>query len=215
MNRFPISRQSLASILAAAVLALGISGCTTVGVAAVSAPSEPATSGLDVRVFDRARDATAGHLSPGRVLSVLETAQGAAVHNAEGADWSLSGLAPGEYRLRIRQWKKGNLDPARPDAQATKKLALRPGERTAVDVIARKVTTGAVLGTVAAVVVVAAVIAAVSVQNSMSKIDLKFERRPTEPTPLGVAAGPVPGAVAPPPEELEKIARTVARAFPE
>jgi hypothetical protein len=186
-----------------------------VGVTAAVAPSEPATSGLDVRVFDRARDAKANHASSGRVTSDLETAAGAAVHHADGPEWSLSGLAPGDYRLTIRQWKKGNPRSETPDAETTKRLLLKPGERTAVDVIARKVTTGAILGTVAAVVVVAAVIAAVSVQNSMSHINLKFERRSTEPVPLGVAASPVPGTATPSPEELEKIARTVVRAFPE
>jgi hypothetical protein len=190
-----LPRQSLASLLAAAVLALGVTGCTSVGVTAVAAPSEPGTSGLDVRVFDRAKDARAGHVSSGRVLSVLETTKGAAVHSAEGSEWSVAGLAPGDYRLRIRQWKKGNSDSQRPDAEATKRLTLKPGEHAAMEVIARKVTTGIVLGITAAVVVVAVVIVAITVKPLGSGPLLKGEeRRATEPLPAGVAAGPVPAA---------------------
>lgn len=215
MSHLRVTRRSLATLLAVAVLASGATGCTTIGVAAVAATSEPLTAGLDVRVFDRAGDASAGHLSSGRVRSALETAQGAAVHDAEGPEWSLSGLAPGEYRLRVRQWRKGTSTSSSPDAEATKKLTLKPGERAAVEVVARKVTTGAVVGAVTAVVVVAAVVAAVSVQNSFNNMKLSLEQRSTEPLPLGMASGPVPGALTPSPAELEELARTVAKAFPE
>jgi hypothetical protein len=217
MSQLPTLRQSLASLLAFAVLALGVSGCTSVGVIAVAAPSEPAASGLDVRVFDRVKDAKANHTSSGRVTSDLKTKDGTAVHHADGPEWSLSGLAPGDYRLTIRQWKRSNSDPERPDAQVTKRLTLRPGERSAVDVIARKVTTGLVLGITAAVVVVAVVIVAATVKPLGSGPLLKgqFESQPTEPLSAGVAASPVPAGPAPSPEELEKLARAVASVFPE
>jgi hypothetical protein len=215
MSQLPTLRQSLASLLAVAVLALGVSGCTSVGVTAVAAPSEPAASGLDVRVFDRVKDAKANHTSSGRVTSDLKTKDGTAVHHADGPEWSLSGLAPGDYRLTIRQWKSSNSDPERPDAQVTKRLTLRPGERSAVDVIARKVTTGLVLGITAAVVVVAGVIVAATAKPLGSGLMGQFESRPTEPLSAGVAASPVPAGRAPSPDELEKLARGVASVFSE
>lgn len=185
-------RSSLATILAVAVLASSISGCTSVGVTAVAAPTDPATSGLDVRVFDRVKDAKANHTSAGRVRSDLETKDKAAVHHADGPEWSLSGLAPGEYRLRVRLWKKGNSDPQRPDAEATKRLTLKPGERTAVDVIARKVTTGLVVGSIAAVVVVLGVIVVATAQHSVfsGPILKGEERRATEADPLYLPSTP-------------------------
>jgi hypothetical protein len=182
----PTPRRFLASFLVVAVLASSVSGCTSVGVTAVAAPTDPATSGLDVRVFDRVKDAKANHTSAGRVTSDLETKDGAAVHHADGPEWSLSNLAPGEYRLRIRQWKKGNSDVQRPGAETSKRLTLRAGERTAVDFIARKVTTGITIGITAAVVVVVVVVVAAIAQHSVFNGPLLKgeERRPTDADPL-------------------------------
>lgn len=194
MSQLPTPRQSLASFLAVAVLASGVSGCTSVAVTAVAAPAESAASGLDVRVFDRVKDAKANHTSSGRVTSDLRAKDGKVVHHADGPEWSLSGLAPGDYRLTIRHWRKGNSDPARPDARTTRKLTLRPGERSAVDVIARKVTTGLVLGITAAVVVVAGVILVLTTKP-LGDGPLFREQvvdGPPDPLPAGVATGPAP-----------------------
>jgi hypothetical protein len=211
-----IVEGSLACLLALAVAAAG-AGCTSVGLSiGPNAAADPATCTIGVRVFDRQKDLKAGHLTPGRVESVLTSKDGAVVHRAEGADWSLPGLSPGDYRLRVRQWRKGNTDEERPDFSVTKKLPLRPGQSAAVDVVGRKVTTGAVIVSVAAVVAVVAIVAAISTQNSMNNINLQFhEQRTMEALPSGAAASPVPGALTPSPDELERLARSVARAFPE
>lgn len=207
----------LASAVVAALVAFASGGCTSVGLnTAQNASGDPATCAIDVRVYDRASDVKAGHTSPGRVTSDLETVSGEAVHRAEGADWSLSGLSPGDYRLTIRQWKKGSRS-VEPDADASKRFTLHPGDRLAVDMVARKFTTGAAVGTVAGVAGAVAVVVVVSeASRSFSNWEISLaSQRSTEPVSLGIAATPVPGASMPSPEEFERLARTVAKAFPE
>jgi hypothetical protein len=213
MSLLPKPRQSLATFLAVASFALSLPGCTSVGLnVAQNAAGDPSTCAIDVRIFDRAKDAKAGHLSGGRVVSDLERGGGETVHRAQGAEWTLSGLPPGEYRLRIRQWRNGNADEDRPDIRITKTLTLRSGERAAVEAVGRSVTTGSVLIGVAAMVAVVAIVTAITAQNTrMWDSEFVAAGLPS----AGAAASPVPGGAPPPPVELEELARTVAQAFPE
>jgi len=169
-------RRFLAFVLAAAVGAFGSSGCTSVGLsAAQNASGDPATCAIDVRVYDRASDAKAGHPSAGRATSDLETATSEAVHHADGPEWSRSGLA--------------------------------------VDVVARKVSTGTVVGITVGVLVVAG-IAALVAANDFEKSFMSQERG-TQPVPAGAAFSSVPAGDPRVPAEVEELARTVAEAFPE
>ncbi len=207
-----ILKGPLACLLAIAVAA-AVTGCTSVGLSiGPNAASDSATCTIGVRVFDRIKDAKARHLVGGRVSSDLETRGGETVHRAQGAEWSLSGLAPGDYRLRIRQWRNGNADEERPDIRITKTLTLRPGERTAVEAVGRRVTTGSVLIGVAAMVVVVAIVGAITAQNTkMWDSEFVAAGLPS----VGAAASPVPGGAPQPPDEIGRLARTVAQAFPE
>ncbi len=212
-----VPRRVLASALTAVLAAFGAGGCTSVGMNTLqNAAPDPATCAIDVRVFDRASDVKAAHPSAGRVTSDLETISGEAVHHVDGPVWSLEGLSPGEYRLTIRQWKKGSRS-VEPDADASKTFTLRPGDRLAVNMVARKFTTGAALGVGLGVASAAAVVVVISEANrAFSNWEVSLaSQRSTEPVPLGAATSPVPGGAMPSPEEFEKLARTVAKAFPE
>lgn len=211
-------RSPLACLLAASITLWSATGCTSLETKTVRNGSpDPMTAAIDVRVFDRASDVKAGHPTSGRVTSELETVSGESVHRAEDPHWTLGGLQPGRYRLTIRHWSKGSTRPE-PDTRATDDFTLHPGDRIGVEVVARKVKTGAVVGIAAGVAGAVAIGVALSAaKKSVEGMTISLaQRQPTEPLPLGEAASLQPGRpLTPSPAEFEELARTVARAFPE
>jgi hypothetical protein len=203
MHREP--HPFVASALALAVVGSSV-GCTSVDENLVKGASgDPATSALDVRVFDREKDKRAGHLSEGRVALELATPSGEVLHRGEAPAWSVANLEPGKYQLTISQWKLETPPNDKPDAKRSITVKLRPGDRQVVDMVASKPEKGVAIGVGTAAIIAVSVAAFAALLNTLKWSS--SERFTAEPLPTGVASSRVPAGAPPPPEELEKIMR--------
>ncbi|MFI5118927.1 MAG: hypothetical protein ACHQM4_00855 [Thermoanaerobaculia bacterium] len=165
--RRPLLRP-VARLLLAALAPLALDGCVSIGVSrsALDSPSgapAPQTGTLAVSVFERAGDRDSGHVASFPVLSELARVTGSgeeAVGRSMAPAWSLVGLAPGKYRLRVtrRLTPEGDIEALENPGDRT--FEISAGEKTTVSVVLRKVPVVWIV--VAALTVVALVILAIA-----------------------------------------------------
>jgi hypothetical protein len=180
-----VARGALVCLLAAL---LG-TGCTTVTMSTgpLAAFDSPAAA-LTVRTYDRPKDAEAGHLSSSRVVSTLTGNDGSTL-SVEGGEAVFDGIAPGDYRLTVRQWKKGLSGEDAPSAEKSARVRLRAGERAGTSVVVQHTSTGTIVAITAGILAGLAIIGAIAIQNTRLWEDDRLAPAGTE----GHAFSPVPG----------------------
>lgn len=153
--------RPLVWVVLAALAPLALDGCVSVGVEKTPVAAEggaaeapPASGSVEVLIFEKPGDRDAFRLVPYPVLSEIYREDGPdprLVGRSMSPMWAIPELPPGEYRIAVtkRITESGDIE-ALKDPGGTS-FRLKPGEKTTLRVVLKKVPTGwIILGAVAA-----------------------------------------------------------------
>lgn len=137
-----VAHRNVAARLLLVVLApLALDGCLSIGVSRAVTGADTRSGSVTVSVHATPKDRDRDVASPDPVFSELLSGDGAAgtmIARSMSPRWSVAGLKPGEYRLRVTRKldSKGDVEDL---GEHEKGLTVRAGEETRAAVVLRKV----------------------------------------------------------------------------
>jgi hypothetical protein len=166
------------------MLQLTVLGCVSTRVSRSRDPR--GEMAISFAVYLKARDARSGGRTVGGVLSELyieRDGRWELLRREERGEWTLSGLVPGRYRIRVVKWAKPDGEIEELDGDNEETFTLREGESARLRVVLEKTPTGLIIVLSITVVVLVAVLIYLLVHDDL---DLEL------PAPDELPLPPVP-----------------------